>query len=249
MFDVEGIYRLGLVGNKLTHSFSKTYFENKFKNHHLTSYNYQNFETDNLEDFIQNTARHLKGFNVTIPYKEQIMKYLDVLDDDAVQIGAVNTVKVINNQLKGYNTDWWGFQQSVLPLLQKHHTKALILGTGGAAKAVRFAFDKLHLPCEFVSTSSSNALKYSDLTDEIIQNHTVIVNTTPLGMFPNIDDQPPIPTQFLTSKHLVVDLIYNPEKTWLLQNAELQGSKVLNGLTMLTLQAEKSWEVWQSPNL
>ncbi len=176
------------------------------------------------------------------------MKYLDEIDDDALQIGAVNSIKVTNkNKLIGYNTDIYGFKNSIKPLLQSHHKNALILGTGGASKAVAFVLDKLGIKFKFVSRRiSENTFLYSILNAQIMEEYSVIINCTPLGTYPNIDDSPNIPYEFITNKHLLFDLIYNPAETKFLKEGGNRGALVKNGFEMLELQAEKSWELWNS---
>lgn len=235
----------GLLGKSLQHSFSKTYFNQKFKQTKYQNEYYENFETDNPETFILNIALRLKGFNVTLPYKEAILPYLHAIDNEALSIGAVNTVKNCDGKLVGYNTDWWGFTESLKPYLKPYHTKALILGTGGAAKAIQFGLERLQILHQSVSTSNSHVLSYTHLTSELILTHQLIINTTPLGMYPHTSTMPQFPVEFLTPNHLVVDLIYNPEKTLFLKKAAEKGATTLNGMNMLYLQAEKSWEIWQ----
>ena len=244
-------FRFGLVGKNISYSFSQKYFTEKFKEQGLTGLRYDNIDIPMIEEFpfvIYQKEEDFKGFNVTIPYKQSIIKYLDTVDDMAKEIGAVNTIKVSeSNELIGYNTDVYGFQQSIEPLLQAHHKKALILGTGGASKAVAFGLKILNIETKFVSrTSSDNSLLYSALNKSILEEYTVIVNCTPLGTYPNIEDLPSIPYQYLSEKHIMYDLIYNPSKTAFLKAGKQEGAVIKNGLEMLELQAEKSWEIWNS---
>ena len=184
--------------------------------------------------------------NVTIPYKRDIIKFLIAVDPTAYDIGAVNTIQVTPKGLIGYNTDCYGFRESLRPLLQPDHTFALILGTGGASSAVAYALKQLRIRAQFVSrTPKEGQLAYEELTPELFQKYTLIVNCTPLGTFPNITDCPPIPYEYLTPQHLLYDLIYNPAETTFLQKGKQQGATICNGLQMLVLQAEKSWEIWQ----
>ncbi|MBK5214045.1 MAG: shikimate dehydrogenase [Flavobacteriaceae bacterium] len=248
--------KFGLIGKNIGYSFSKTFFSEKFEKKNLP-HSYQNFDIptiDLLPKLISETP-NLKGLNVTIPYKEEVIHFLDSTDDEAKKIGAVNTIKISdlsansaeNKQLKGYNTDHFGFQKSLETLLPLQQKTALILGTGGASKAVAYALEKLDFKFKFVSrTESPNRLNYSSLTKSVIENHLLIVNCTPVGTFPNIADCPPIPYQFLTEKHLLFDLIYNPAESEFLKRGKLQGAKTSNGLRMLELQAEKAWEIWNS---
>ena len=243
--------KFGLVGKNISYSFSKKYFSEKFQKLGLTSLEYKNYDLPAIEEFpfiTYHCEEYFKGFSVTIPYKQSIIKYLDELEGDALKIGAVNTIKVTDdNRLIGYNTDVHGFQKSIEPLLENHHKKALILGTGGASKAVAYALEKLNIEYTFVSRNvTENSLLYSLLTKEIIEDNTIIINCTPLGTHPNIEDSPNIPYEFITGKHLLFDLIYNPSESKFLSEGNSRGAIVKNGLEMLELQAEKSWEIWNS---
>ncbi len=244
-------FKFGLIGKDISYSFSKKYFTEKFQKLGLNTYKYNNYDIPEIEEFpfiIYQQEEQFQGFSVTIPYKQSIMKYLDEVDADAQKIGAVNTIKVTeDNRLIGYNTDVYGFRKSIEPLLQKHHKKALILGTGGASKAVASVLEKLEIEYDFVSRNvSENSLLYSMLTKEIIEEYTVIINCTPQGTHPNIEDAPNIPYQFITDKHVLFDLIYNPSETKFLQEGKKKGAIIKNGFEMLELQAEKSWEIWNS---
>ena len=248
---MESRYKFGLVGKNISYSFSKKYFTEKFQKLGLETYKYRNYDIPDIEEFpfvIYQQEDEFQGFSVTIPYKQAILKYLDEVDVDAKKIGAVNTIKVTeDNRLIGYNTDVYGFQKSIEPLLKKHHKKALILGTGGASKAVAYALNKLDIAYEFVSRNvSENSLLYSILSQQFMEEYTIIINCTPLGTHPNIDDSPNIPYEFITEKHLLFDLIYNPSETKFLQEGKKRGAIIKNGLEMLELQAEKSWEIWNS---
>ncbi|WP_335965924.1 shikimate dehydrogenase [Galbibacter sp. PAP.153] len=239
--------RFGLLGRNISYSFSQGYFTEKFKELGLTGYSYVNFDVQKIEDFqeIINSTKGLVGFNITIPYKEAIFPYLTAIDPEAKEIGAVNVVKVVPNGLKGYNTDVHGFKESLRPHLKPWHTNALILGTGGASKAVAHALKSLQIPYKYVSrTASSGKIGYGDLNAATISKHTVIINCTPLGTFPNVEQKPAIPYQFLTDRHLVFDLIYNPPQTSFMKHAQAQGATAVNGHEMLKLQAEKAWEIW-----
>ncbi|AOW21869.1 shikimate dehydrogenase family protein [Urechidicola croceus] len=242
--------KFGLIGKNISYSFSKGYFLEKFKNLNLHSLTYRNFDIPEIEEFpflIYHKEEEFRGFNVTIPYKESIMRYLSEIDSDAQKIGAVNTIKVTeDNQLIGYNTDIYGFENSLKPLLKSNHRKALILGTGGASKAIAFVLEKLNIEYVFVSRSlkSENIISYENLNKEIIANHQLIINCTPLGTYPNIEDCPNIPYKFLTDKHFLYDLIYNPPESTFLKQGKQHGAIIKNGLQMLELQAEKSWEIW-----
>ena len=232
----------GLIGKNISYSFSRNYFANKFKKEDIKNSQYINFDIDNLSELnnIFNTDNY--GFNVTIPYKEAIIPYLDSLDFHAEKIGAVNTIKLENGKKIGFNTDWIGFKKSIEPLLNSHHTKALILGTGGASKAVIYALDQLKI--ETLIVSRYGEISYEDLSEEIIQNHAIIINCTPVGTFPNVDAAPEIPYHFITKNHLAYDLIYNPAETLFLKKCKEKGAVVKNGLEMLLLQAFAAWEIW-----
>jgi shikimate dehydrogenase len=242
----------GLIGKSLEHSFSKSYFEKKFNALNL-AYTYSNFEIDTAEQFqdILQQNDNLKGLNVTIPFKESIMPLLDQLSEEVVEIGAVNCVKIKNGRTIGYNTDSYGFSQSIKPFLDRNHERALILGTGGAAKAVAHALKKLGLEIYFVSSSekkNNTTFAYSEINDLVMNAFKLIVNTTPLGMFPLETDHPQLPYEYFTADHLAYDLIYNPEKTQFLKKAQSNGAVIMNGISMLQLQAEKSWEIWNDAN-
>jgi shikimate dehydrogenase len=195
---------------------------------------------------------NLKGLNVTIPYKEEVIPYLDKLDERALDIGAVNTIKITkNNKLIGYNTDYYGFKKALEPLLKNKKTSAFILGTGGASKAVKYALKMLGISFKIVSrqTAQEEYLSYKELTKTIIESHKIIINCTPLGTFPEVKLYPNIPYHFITSSHILFDLIYNPSETEFLKKGKKQGAITSNGLKMLELQAEKSWEIWNSPSI
>ena len=239
----------GLIGKSLSHSFSKTYFEKKFNDLNLINHTYQNFELNTIFE-IENVLKtpNLKGLNVTNPYKEVIIPFLDELTADAKQIGAVNCIKISNEKTIGYNTDFYGFAQSIKPFLEPQHNKALILGTGGAAKAVEYALKNIGVEVYFVTSSAvkknNTTFFYNELNNHIFNAFKLIVNTTPVGLFPNINDAPKIPYNLITANHLCYDLIYNPSETLFLKKAKEQGALIVNGYSMLQLQAEKSWEIW-----
>jgi shikimate dehydrogenase len=240
--------KFGLVGRNISYSFSRGYFANKFKSENL-HHSYVNFDLktiDELDDIIRHTS-NLKGLNVTIPYKEEVIPMLDNLDKRARKIGAVNTIRITRYQkLIGYNTDYYGFKNSLKPYLKKHHKTALILGTGGASKAIAYALKKLKIDYDYVSRAEKEGVKflYSDLTDEIISSYSIIINCTPIGTFPNVNICPDIPYEAITEKHILYDLIYNPEQTKFLSCGDMKGATTINGLEMLRLQAEKSWKIW-----
>lgn len=240
----------GLVGRNINYSFSAGYFKDKFSNEGLKKTAYHNYDIEAISQLSQivKSTKQLKGFNVTIPYKEEIIPQLDKLSKKAKKIGAVNTVTVSKKgKLKGFNTDYYGFKKSLIPLLQPHHTKALILGTGGASKAVAFALQKLKISYNFVSrTPADGSCTYNLLTGEIFKEYTIVINTTPLGTFPDIDTCPPLDYSLFTDKHIAFDLVYNPAETTFLKQAGQQGATTQNGYDMLVYQAEKSWKIWNS---
>ncbi len=241
-------HKFGLVGKDISYSFSRGYFTQLFKEQGLAGYSYENFDLQYISDFpkIIKQTPGLQGLNVTIPYKEAVLPYLDAIDDEAAQIGAVNTIKCTRDGLIGYNTDIYGFRKSLEPFLKGHHKKALILGTGGASKAVAYVLTSLGITFQFVSRKpGKNQWAYGDLGSESMEQHTIIVNCTPLGTFPNIEQKPDIPYEELTSRHLLFDLIYNPEKSAFLREGERRGTAISNGLAMLQLQAHKAWAIWQ----
>lgn len=244
------MYKLGLLGKNISYSFSRTYFKTKFKQDNINNVSYENFDINSIQDFksIIKNVKELKGLNVTIPYKESVIPYLDKLNKKAKEIGAVNTIKITKSgNLIGYNTDCYGFKKTLEPHLQKHHKKALILGTGGASKAVLYTLKKKGITCHYVSRKPAAHVKYTyqDLTAAIITEYTIIINCTPLGTFPNIDQYPNIPYNGITSNHILFDLIYNPEETQFLSRGKKQGAITINGLKMLEYQAEKAWSIWK----
>ena len=244
--------KYGLLGYPLGHSFSRNYFNQKFEAERIDA-EYLNFEIPEIKE-IKNVIKEnpeLNGLNVTIPYKEQVIPYLDDLDEDARLIGAVNVIKFSKGlfgkvKLKGYNSDIIGFKQSIEPLLKEHHRKALILGTGGASKAVFQGLKQLGVASTFVSRKAKEyCITYEEITTKVMEQYTVIVNTTPLGMYPNVNACPDIPYDLLTSDHLLYDLLYNPDETLFMRKGKEKGAVVKNGLEMLLLQAFAAWEIWQ----
>lgn len=239
--------QFGLIGYPLGHSFSKGYFAEKFSREGIEDARYDYFELNDIAQFpsLVQSLSNLVGLNVTIPYKQAVIPYLDELDAAAQNIGAVNTIKFANGKLQGYNTDYIGFRDSIKPLLQQHHTKALILGTGGSSKAVEYALGLLGIQHQYVSREPKDGqLSYGQLTKALMQEYTLIINTTPLGMHPNVDDCPDIPYQHLAPKHLLYDLVYNPAETQFLAKGRAAGAVAKNGLQMLELQAEAAWGIW-----
>jgi len=240
----------GLLGKDISYSFSSEYFKKKFKNLQLENHEYHNFDIQKIEDFLRilsKNKKQLKGMNVTIPYKQSIVDYLDEIDAEAIEIGAVNTIVFSKEKkLKGYNTDVYGFKKSLEPLLEIQHDKALILGTGGASKAIAFVLDKLKINFLHVSRNPKNAkeISYKNLDETKMKQCQLIINCTPLGTFPKTEKCPDIPYQFIEETHLLYDVIYNPSITAFLEKGKQQGANIKNGLEMLQLQAEKSWQIW-----
>ncbi len=238
----------GLIGFPLTHSFSKKYFTEKFQNENIRDSKYELFEIKEVKELLEVIKKNpdLKGVNVTIPHKEKVIQYLDEIDPAAKEIGAVNVVKIIDGKLKGYNSDYYGFLLSLEKLIgESTTTKALILGTGGAAKAVKAALKELNISYRFVSRKKEgDDFLYEELNEAIISEYKLIINTSPIGMYPNIDGYPEIPYQYLTPHHFLFDLVYNPEETTFMKKGLEKGAKTKNGLEMLHLQAEKAWEIW-----
>ncbi len=238
----------GLIGYPLAQSFSKKYFEEKFQKEGLMDCRFENFSIESIIEFprllTDNPA--LEGLAVTIPYKKQVLRFLD--SEEAIPVGlrACNCIRIKDGKLYGYNTDYIGFEKSLVPLLQPQHTKALVLGSGGAAEAVVFVLQRLGIDSTVVSRRLYNGslLAYDDLTEQTVKEYTLIINTTPLGMYPKTDECPAIPYNAITGKHLLYDLIYNPEKTLFLQKGEERGAAIKNGYEMLVLQAEENWKVW-----
>lgn len=241
----------GLVGFPLGHSFSRRFFTEKFSKENIEA-EYLNFEIPSIEEFpnIISSNPYLKGLNVTIPYKQQVMQFLDALSPEAKAIGAVNVVKVSHHDgkvnLTGHNSDVIGFVNSIKPLIKEHHKKALILGTGGASRAIHYGLEKkLGLETLFVSRSKRpGMITYEDINADTLPEYEVIVNCSPCGMHPHVDECPALPYQFMTDRHLLYDLVYNPEETLFMKKGAAQGANVKNGYEMLILQAIASWEIW-----
>lgn len=244
--------QFGLIGFPLSHSFSAKYFEKKFADEHISDAVYSLFpieDISNFRHFIQKIP-DLQGFNMTIPHKVSILKHLDTISEEAKAVGAVNCVKVERIQsgamLTGYNTDVYGFRESLRPLLKPYHTSALVLGSGGASRAVCYVLNKLGINYFLVSRYSENdsSLQYHQIDKKILSDNKLIINTTPLGMYPETDICPEIPYEFLSREHLLYDLVYNPVETKFLLKGKQTGAQIKNGLEMLELQAGKSWEIW-----
>jgi len=240
----------GLIGYPLSHSFSQKFFTDKFREERIADCVYENFPLENIDALraVLEQNPHLAGLNVTIPYKEKVMAYLHHQSDVVKKIGACNCIKFVNGELHGYNTDVTGFEHSLRPLLESHHQKALVLGTGGAAKAIHFVLEKLGIIFLEVSRNpvSGRQISYEQLTPAILEHHSLIINTTPVGMYPNEHDCPPLPYESLTPRHYLFDLVYNPAKTLFLQKGEEQGAVIKNGADMLVIQAEESWRIWNN---
>lgn len=245
----------GLIGFPLGHSFSKKFFTEKFEKEGLSDYQYLNFEIDTIEKFplIFESNQNILGLNCTIPYKQQVMNFLDEIDEEAMIVGAVNTIKPIRTsaglKLKGYNTDIIGFERSISPLLNEKHKKAIICGTGGASKAIKHIFSKLGI--EYVSATIEDQvfekeIRYNQIDRELIEQSLIIVNATPLGTYPKVDNCPDIPYNFITKDHVLFDLVYNPEETLFMKKGKEQSATVKNGLEMLHQQAIAAWEIWNN---
>lgn len=237
----------GLIGFPLGHSFSKKYFGDKFEREGIAGNAYELFpleQIDQLEDLLASNP-DLVGLNVTIPYKEQVIPYLDSMSPVVEEIGACNCIHIQEGRLIGHNTDVIGFSRSFLPKLKPHHKQALILGTGGSSKAVAYTLKELGIPFLQVSrTPADGMIAYEEIDQRMLESHTLLINTTPVGMFPDIAKAPSIPYEFIGADHYLFDLVYNPEKTRFLQEGALRGAAVENGSDMLVIQAEASWEIW-----
>ncbi len=246
------IKKFGLIGEKLSHSFSKIYFENKFKELNLIENEYNLYPLKSIEELHQLLSKetNLVGLNVTIPYKESVLDFLDELDNEAKNINAVNCIKIFNQngyfKLKGYNTDAYGFRQSIKPFLESQHEKALLLGSGGAAKAVEYVLKTLGIIVFSVTRNKTqeNQFTYDELTSDILNQFKLIVNCTPVGMYPKIEEFPKIPYEAIKSDYLLYDLIYNPEETIFLKKGKENGAVCINGSSMLYHQADEAWRIW-----
>ncbi|MCE3282264.1 MAG: shikimate dehydrogenase [Chitinophagaceae bacterium] len=238
----------GLIGFPLTHSFSKKYFDDKFLREGLRDCSFENFPLKNIEEVKELLTAHanLKGFAVTIPYKKKIIRLLDEGTKDVRQMVACNCVKLKNGKLYGHNTDIIGFERSFTRHLQTHHNKALILGTGGGAEAVAYVFRKLQISYLMVSrgTDDKNAISYQSIDRSLLEEHTILVNCTPVGTFPDIDQSPPIPYEYIGPHHYLFDLVYNPAETDFMKKGRTNGATVINGYEMLVVQAEENWKIW-----
>ena len=235
--------KFGLIGRNISYSFSKKYFEQKFNQLSLFDYSYDLFDIQQIEEIEKIfSIDNLRGLNVTIPYKEQVIPFLDELSDEAKKIGAVNCILIKNRKKIGYNTDVFGFEKSLLTYPKILSEKALILGNGGAAKAVKYIFDKYNI--DYQTVSRKTELNSENLSEEIVKEHKIIIQCTPVGTFPNVEQSLPSPFGGISSQHVVIDLIYNPPQTQFLRKAHKMGAETMNGLLMLKQQAEKAWEIW-----
>ncbi|MBA4197540.1 MAG: shikimate dehydrogenase [Chitinophaga sp.] len=236
----------GLIGYPLSHSFSKKYFDEKFVHENITDAVFENFSIANIDLLKAILLREeLQGFAITIPYKKEVIAFLHESNDVVQQINACNCVKITDGKLHGYNTDVIGFEKSFVQQLQPHHNKALILGTGGAAAAVEYVLRKLNIDYTFVSrTKQSDKLSYAELNETVMHEYPIIINTSPLGTYPNIDECPDLPYELLTAKHYLYDLVYNPHETKFLRLGKEKNCTTKNGYDMLVLQAEENWKIW-----
>lgn len=235
--------KYGLIGYPLSHSFSPRYFSEKFQKEDIEA-EYKAYPLEDIDHFIDLRKEGLSGLNVTIPYKEVVMDYLDEIDDVAEAVGAVNTIVFKNGKTVGYNTDVYGFKVSLMKFIGSCFSgKALVLGSGGAAKAVKYVLKEASIPFKVVSRTGVD-LGYDEVDEKILKDYKLIINTTPLGMYPHIDEKPDLPYHAITSEHFLYDLIYNPEKTLFLNKGAEQGARIINGREMLVLQAENSWAIW-----
>lgn len=237
------IKKFGLIGKNISYSFSQKYFEQKFEKLGLKNHSYDLIHIDEINQIEQIFAQpNFVGLNITIPYKEQIIPFLDEISDEANEIGAINCISIQNGKKIGYNTDTFGFEKTLLTQANTLRNKALILGNGGAAKAVKYVLKKYHIPFEIVSRKTE--INFDNLTEEMVREYKIIIQCTPVGTFPNTEDCLNFPFGGITEEHFVIDLIYNPPQTAFLKKAKNQGAKIINGQLMLEQQAEKAWEIW-----
>lgn len=249
--------QFGLIGYPLSHSFSQKFFTEKFLQENIVNANYDNFPIPSMESFagLWKENPNLEGLNVTIPYKKEVIAFLQHSSPVVQEIHACNCIRKFNNELYGYNTDVIGFEKSLLPFLEPHHTHALILGTGGAAAAVQWVLQKLNIQYQVVSrkgnaieanTEMKSIISYDQLNKSLVEAHTLIINTSPVGMYPNTNEAPPIAYEGITAQHHLYDLVYNPTETLFMKNGLEKGATVQNGLAMLHIQAEESWAIWNA---
>lgn len=242
--------RYGLIGYPLSHSFSEKYFSEKFRRENITDAAYQLYPIEQVSEItglIENIP-NLCGLNVTIPHKEKVMRFLDEIDEEALAVGAVNCVHIKNGKAKGYNTDVYGFRMSIKPFLENKFERALVLGTGGASKAVTQVLRSWNIPYYLVSRTKStgHVFSWDEVNEDVIRHFKLIINATPLGMFPKIIDAPPLPFEAIGKEHFLYDLVYNPEETRFMDEGKSRGAVVMNGMKMLEWQAIRSWEIWNS---
>lgn len=241
--------KFGLIGYPLEHSFSKSFFDKKFGRENIQDAEYENYPLESIDDFpaFIESLPNLVGLNVTLPYKEKIIPYITELDETAKEIGAVNTIKFLDGKLIGFNTDAWGFAKSLLSMANPKMKKAIIIGDGGASKAIKYVLNRIGIEYVIVNrTKTDDVLTFEELTDELISSIQLIVQTTPLGTFPNINEMPSIPLNSINSNHIAFDLIYNPEETLFLKLMRERGAQTKNGLEMLQAQAQEAWKIWNS---
>ena len=242
--------RFGLIGYPLSHSFSQKFFTEKFRTENIPGCVYENFPLENIAQLAEVLQQHpdLAGLNVTIPYKEQVIPFLHHRNDVVAAIGACNCIRIEDGKLTGYNTDVIGFEGSLREYLQPVHRKALVLGTGGAAKAIYYVLQKLNIDYRVVTRTPRNdeQLSYEQVTSTLIEEYTLLINTTPLGMYPKVEEFPPLPYEAITSHHYLFDLVYNPQETQFLKKGADRGALTKNGMDMLVIQAEESWKIWNA---
>lgn len=242
---MENWVKFGLIGKNISYSFSKKYFEQKFQKLLLNKHSYEIFDLPNLEnikDLFQ--TENLKGLNVTIPYKEEIIPFVDELSNEAKEIGAINCILLKNGKTKGFNTDTFGFEKTLLLHKKPHHQSVIILGNGGAAKAVKYVLKKHSIP--FITVARNTEINFENISENLVKENFLIIQCTPVGTFPDVEESLFFPFNSITENHLIIDLIYNPEYTKFIKNCAEKGAKTVNGLFMLEQQAEKAWEIWNS---
>lgn len=242
---MEKAIKFGLIGRNISYSFSKKYFEQKFQKLLLNNYSYEIFDIENLDPISEIfKTEHLNGLNVTIPYKEKIIPFIDELSEEAQEIGAINCISIKNGKTKGYNTDAFGFEKTLLLHKKEIQKTAIILGNGGAAKAVKFVLKKNNIP--YITVSRNTEINYENLSENLVKENLIIIQCTPVGTFPNVEDCVKFPFDAISENHLIIDLIYNPEYSKFIKNCAEKGAKTANGLYMLEQQAEKAWEIWNT---
>ncbi len=245
--------KLGLIGKDIEYSFSKQYFSTKFEKEGISDWSYELYSFNHINQLpkLLKSDPLLVGLNVTIPFKKDVLKYLHQVEETALKIGAVNTISIADDQLLGYNTDILGFKKSLMDFVGDKITdlKSLVLGTGGASQAIIFVLEELGIPYQLISRSASKGLTYASLDKEIILSHPLIINCTPLGTYPKVDEAVDIPYSHLSGEHFLFDLVYNPQKSLFLQRGEKHGANILNGYKMLEIQAEEAWKIWIKTNI